>query len=286
MNVSEAAKSKRLFKFYSPKNQRSKVSLVAHRREVTGTAIHNYIPEFIEEFYDKQQDGSDDRDRNYVVKAYVFSEYLDENVSLERGGFEFQKESDLIHGVSQADIEKEAAEISRTAIDDEITARQEKKKERVQSYVDDEAPWHRDLLAYDRRVLFGGDNESSNPVTIFEFKKPQRDDFTNPSSTDDPIQQIVRYVNQVREGKFKTPKGREILVTKNTPFYGFVVCDLTAKVEGWLELEKDYKPMPDRLGWFKWHDNINLYLEVISWDKVLRDAEMRNQIFFHKLGIN
>jgi len=136
----------RLFKFYSPKNQRSKISLVAHRREVTDTAIHNYIPEFTEEFYDKQSDGSDDRDRNYVVKAYVFGDYLDENVSLERGGFEFQKESDLIHGVSQADIEKEAAEISRTAIGDEITARQEKKKERVQSYVDDEAPWHRAIL--------------------------------------------------------------------------------------------------------------------------------------------
>ena len=426
----------RLFKFYSPKNQRSKISLVAHRREVTDTAIHNYIPEFIEEFYDKQSDGSDDRDRNYVVKAYVFGDYLDENVSLERGGFEFQKESDLILGVSQADIEKEAAEISKAAIGDEITARQEKKKERVQSYVNDEAPWHRpiqdsvdlssmpynsskeeiemilqkekhrkeievtgkigkllkegdiddlkenvtelvsqisetskndlthyialrrkvlelfgknleldpeghyssegtvhdiifprrkdtesipfdnhnlwiiderlnftnyvssdkplngsvsdrpDLLAYGRRVLFRGDNESSNPVTIFEFKKPQRDDFANPSSTDDPIKQIVRYVNQVREGKFKTPEGRKILVSENTPFYGYVVCDLTAKVEKWLEYENEYKPMPDKLGWFRWHDNINLYLEVISWDKVLRDAQMRNRIFFHKLGIN
>jgi serine/threonine protein kinase len=425
----------RLFKFYSPKNQRSKISLVAHRREVTDTAIHNYIPEFIEEFFDKQSDGSDDRDRNYVVKAYVFGDYLDENVSLERGGFEFQKESDLVHGVSQADVEKEAAEISRAAIGDEITARQEKKKERVQSYVDDEAPWHRailrsvdlssmpykpskeeielrlqkekyrqeievtgkigkllkegniddlkenvtelvsqisetskndlthyialrrkvlelfgknleidpdgryssegavhdiifprrkdtdsipfddhnlwiiderlnftnyvssdkslgdgsadrpDLLAYDRRVLFRGDNESSNPVTIFEFKKPQRDDFVNPSSNEDPIQQIVRYVNQVRDGKYKTPEGRKILVSDNTPFYGYVVCDLTSKVEKWLEFEKDYKPMPDKLGWFRWHDNINLYLEVVSWDKVLRDAEMRNRIFFHKLGI-
>lgn len=143
-----------------------------------------------------------------------------------------------------------------------------------------------DLLAYDRRILFRGDNEASNPVTIFEFKKPQRDDFVNPSSTEDPIQQIVRYVNQVRDGKFKTPEGRKILIAQNTPFYGYVVCDLTPKIESWLEFEKDYKPMPDRLGWFRWHDNINLYMEVISWDKVLRDAEMRNRIFFHKLGIN
>lgn len=428
--------SVRLFKFYSPKNQRSKISLVAHRREVTDTAIHKYIPEFIDEFFDKEPDGSENRERNYVVKAYVFGEYLDANVSLERGGFEFHKDNDLIYGVSQSDIEKVAADISKLAIGDEIVARQERKKERVQNYVDDEAPWHKsvlkttdlasmpynpskedielrlqkekyrqevevtgkigqllrdgdiddlkqnvnelvsqisdtskndlthyialrrmvldlfgknleldpegkyssegavhdiifprredtdsvafedhnlwiiderlnftnymssdkplnagntgrpDLLAYDRRVLFRGDNEASNPVTIFEFKKPQRDDFVNPSSNEDPVQQIVRYVNQVRDGKFKTPEGRKILVSENTPFYGYVVCDLTPKVEKWLEFEKDYKPMPDKLGWFKWHDNINLYMEVISWDKVLRDAEMRNKIFFHKLGIN
>jgi hypothetical protein len=33
--------------------------------------------------------------------------------------------------------------------------------------------------------------EASNPITIFEFKKPQRDDFVNPSSKEYPIQQIT-----------------------------------------------------------------------------------------------
>lgn len=142
-----------------------------------------------------------------------------------------------------------------------------------------------DLLVYNKRILFRGDNEPSNPVTIFEFKKPQRDDFVNPSSKEDPIAQIVRYVNGVCNGKYKTPEGRKILVAENTPYYGFVVCDLTPKVETWLRTEKDFKPMPDGLGWFRWFDNINLYIEVISWDKVLKDAKMRNKIFFHKLGI-
>lgn len=142
-----------------------------------------------------------------------------------------------------------------------------------------------DLVAYNKRILFRGDNEASNPVTIFEFKKPQRDDFVNPSSKEDPVQQIVRYVNDIRDGKFKTPEGRKMLITLNTPFYGFVVCELTRKVETWLEREKNFKPMPDRLGWFQWLENINLYIEVISWDKVLKDAKMRNQIFFQKLGI-
>ena len=76
-----------------------------------------------------------------------------------------------------------------------------------------------------------------------------------------------------------------MLITDNTPFYGYVVCDLTRKVKTWLEEEKDFKEMPDRQGYFKWHDRLNLYIEVIDWDKVLKDATMKNRIFFHKLNI-
>ncbi|MEW6238574.1 MAG: ATP-binding protein [Candidatus Omnitrophota bacterium] len=425
----------RVFKLYSPRNQKSRISLVAHKREVSGSAIHKYIPEFEDEFYEKDSSGEINHERNYIIKAYVFSSYLDRNVSLERGGFEFPMESNLISEIGQADIEREAAAIAKESMGADIILRQEKKKERVQLYVDEEAPWHKDILekidlsgmpynpsyeeieiqlqkekflqeiqikkdveklltesnfenvkesvleivsnisgtskndlihyialrrkildifskslemddtgayssegvvhdiifprkgdteitsfkdhnlwilderlnfttyvssdiplggknterpdliVYNKRVLFRGDNEASNPITIFEFKKPQRDDFVNPSSKEDPVQQIVRYVNDIRDGKYKTPEGRKILVSDNTPFYGYVVCDLTQKIESWLEREKDFKPMPDRLGWFQWMGNINLYVEVISWDKVLKDAKMRNQIFFHKLGI-
>lgn len=425
----------RVFKLYYPKNQRSRISLVAHKREVSGSAIYKYIPEFSEDFYEKEGSGEDIHERNYIVKAYVFSSYLNQNVSLERGGFEFQMENDLLFGISQGQIEIRSADIAKDAIGPDIAVRQEKKRERIKSYVDEEAPWHKglldkmdltgmpykptneeiesrfqkekfaqesqikrevtklleegnienlkknaleivskvsgtskndlihyialrrnildifgkslqvdetgaytsegvvhdiifprkgdtdttsfedhnlwiiderlnftnyvssdmqlnrknsvrpDLLVYNKRILFRGDNEASNPITIFEFKKPQRDDFVNPSSQEDPVQQIVRYVNSIRDGKYKTPEGRKMLVAKNTPFYGYVVCDLTPKVEKWIELEKNFTPMPDRLGWFDWLKNINLYIEVLSWDKVLKDAKMRNKIFFHKLGI-
>lgn len=425
----------RVFKIYSPGKQKSRISLVAHKREVPGSAIHKFIPEFEDEFFEKDRNGEIDHERNYIIKAYVFSPYLDRNVSLERGGFDFHMENDLILGIGQTQIEQDSALIAREAMGTDITFRQQRKKERVQTYVDEEAPWHKtilekldlssmpckptneeiearlqkekfaqevsirkdvaklltetslekvkesvaeivnkvsdtskndlihyialrrsildifgksldvdesgaysseglvhdiifprkgnsdatsfhdhnlwivderlnfttwvssdvpldgkntdrpDLLVYNKRVLFRGDNEASNPITIFEFKKPQRDDFVNPSSREDPVQQIVRYVNDIRDGKYKTPEGRKMLVAENTPFYGYVVCDLTPKVETWLEREKNFTPMPDRLGWFDWMRNINLYVEVMSWDKVLKDAKMRNQVFFQKLGI-
>ena len=137
----------RIFKLYSPRNQKSRISLVAHKREVSGSVIHKYISEFEDEFYDKDRNGDADRERNYIIKAYVFGPYLDRNVSLERGGFEFQLESDLILGIGQVEIERDAAAVAKDAVGVDITFRQEKKKERVQSYVDDEAPWHKDILS-------------------------------------------------------------------------------------------------------------------------------------------
>jgi hypothetical protein len=425
----------RVFKFYSPAAQRSKISLVANKREVTATSIYKHIPEFIDEFYDSIRDGDNVSRKNFIIKAYVFGDYLDRHVSLERGGFEFMKDDDLFHGIAQNQIERKASAIARGAVGEEITARKEKKREHVTSYVEEHAPWHRklvkdvdlsnipynptaeeiestlqaekfrqeirikqeitklltdnspdvlkegatkivanlsetskndlvhyvalrrgvldifkkslecgpdgkyssegivhdiifprkrdsettsfedhnlwivderlnfttfvssdlplngansdrlDLLVYDKRVLFREDNEATNPVHIFEFKKPMRDDFVNPSAKEDPVEQVIRYANQIIDGDLKTPEGRRILVGDNTPFYGYVICDLTKKVEKWLEKVKNFKPMPDCLGWFYWHDSLNLYIEVLSWDKVLKDATMRNKIFFYKLGI-
>jgi len=98
----------------------------------------------------------------------------------------------------------------------------------------------------------------------------------NPSSKDDPVQQIIRYVNNIRKGKYKTPKGRQIRVSENTPFYGYIMCEVSEKVKEWLQFEKDFTPMPDGMGWFRLFGNNSLYMEVLSWEKVLRDAEMRN----------
>jgi hypothetical protein len=421
----------RVFKIYAPRAQRSKIALVAHRREVTEVTIQTYIPEFADEFYEP---GSEGQGRNFIVKAYVYGNFLDDNVSLERGAFEFGREADLIYGLSQVQIEAGASEIARETMGEEISTRRGRKAQRVRDYVTEDAPWHAgvlddsdlsslpmnpskldielhlqrdkytrdikvrrdvaailenadaaglgarvaevaagisqsskndlihyvsmrkcvldlferslaldatgkhrsegnvhdiiiprgrdsddldysqhnlwilderlnftsflssdkpingpksdrtDLTVFNRPIAFRGDNEPSNPITIFEFKRPQRDDFVGRSS-EDPVQQIVRYVNSFRDGKFKTPEGRNIRVAETTTFYGYVVCDLTPKVENWLEREKNFTRMPDGLGWFWWYGNIKLYIEVLAWEKVLKDAAMRNKVFFHQLGI-
>ena len=41
--------------------------------------------------------------------------------------------------------------------------------------------------------------------------------------------------------------------------------------------------MPDDEGYFGYNQNHNAYVEVLSYDKVLKNAKQRNQILFDKL---
>lgn len=136
----------RVFKFYSPRSQTSKISLVAHRREVTSVSLHKYIPEFVDEFFEQVKEGNEIVDKNFTLKVYVFGQFLDTLVSLERGGFEFQKENDAIYGISQSDIEKRAADLAREAVNSEVQARFEKKVKKVNDYVKEKAPWHAGIV--------------------------------------------------------------------------------------------------------------------------------------------
>ena len=119
----------RVFKMLYPKNKVSKVSLVAHKREVTEASLSSYIPEFSDEFVEVPG-GDESRRRNYILKAYVFGEYLDANVLLERGAFAFNKDSDLLLGISQSQIEDHAASLAKEAVSAEVVSRQELKHER------------------------------------------------------------------------------------------------------------------------------------------------------------
>ena len=82
----------RVFKIYSPKNQHSRISLVAHKREVLSSSLSKYIPEFVDEFYDK-----DKNQKNYIIKAYTFGDFLDRNVSLERNSFDIPTKPNVLN---------------------------------------------------------------------------------------------------------------------------------------------------------------------------------------------
>jgi hypothetical protein len=424
-----------IFKIYFPGNQKSKICLVAHNREVTETSLHTFIPEFDDDFFDDVQKGGTAIRRNYIIKTYVTGDYLNQNVSLEREDFDFDKaKPTILYELSQIDIERKAAEVTGEEFLDDVQIRSEKKRQKVNHYINSNAPWHRtyideldlkelpyqltdekievalqtikfqkdqktkaeirqvlqtenknfdeklpeliskvtesgkndlahyistrklvlelfedllrrndggqanlekeihsiifpmnrdstntayenhnlwllderlvfseyiasdrkiskqkdalgepDLLIFDQKRSFRtGDNEFSNPLTIFEFKRPKR---TNYKQEDDPVLQIGQYLDRIRAGKYELPDGIEkIKVNEYTPVYGYIICDLTDKIKEFAR-QNQLVVSPDQEGYFGFHTGYKLYLEIVSYKKLLSDAKLRNKIFFKMLGI-
>lgn len=134
----------KVFKIYYPGNQKSRVSLTGHNREVTDTPLHKYIPEFEDEFFEEDDNNVK---KNYIIKTYILGEYLDSNVSLERETFDFPKESkDMYFPFGQVDIERKASEISKEAFGEDVQVRVQKKSEQIRNYVNESAPWHKSYL--------------------------------------------------------------------------------------------------------------------------------------------
>ena len=139
-----------------------------------------------------------------------------------------------------------------------------------------------DILVFDQPLaLVDQADPPFSSVSIIEFKRPQRDDFRREK---DPIGQIYEYAKLIRDGNARTSEGRPIMVHPSTLFFGYLICDLTEKLRDCAE-GHDLKESPDKMGFYAYHSAYNVYLEVISFDKLLRDAKQRNRILFDKLNI-
>jgi hypothetical protein len=144
-----------------------------------------------------------------------------------------------------------------------------------------------DLLIYNDALAFSEDKKAPHSsFTIVEFKKPQRDNFADYSADKNPVEQCEKYIDSLLEGNVKDRNGRFIKVDSKTPFYVYIVCDITKSLEKIL-MNREYSLTPDGLGYFALKTKYyNAYIEVLPFEKVLKDAQKRNQILFDKLGIS
>ncbi|WP_418863960.1 hypothetical protein [Slackia exigua] len=118
-------------------------------------------------------------------------------------------------------------------------------------------------------------------VILFELKRPMRDDYTE---DDNPIKQLLDYTDEIAGNKAKDARGRYIKVNDHTRMYLYAVCDITPTLARMLK-SRDFTPTADGEGMFTYNSNYNAYIEVLPFEKILRDSRMRNKVFFRTLGI-
>ena len=96
------------------------------------------------------------------------------------------------------------------------------------------------------------------------------------------MDQMLEYVSEIRAGNAETHEGRPILVDENTRFYLYAICDIDKSLRKIIQRD-DYKQLPDKLGYYKYHNGYNAYIEIIPFDKLVNDARVRNRIFIETL---
>lgn len=138
-------------------------------------------------------------------------------------------------------------------------------------------------------ILFQGCNllqrsRTNQPVVIVEFKRPARTEYAD---DEDPIKQVYGYIKELRERKVDDKDGKLITeVSESTPFFCYIVCDVTAKMKGFLETSMINNPLPGGRGYYGYNPAFKAYVEVIEYSKMVEDARLRQEAFFEKLDIN
>jgi hypothetical protein len=139
-----------------------------------------------------------------------------------------------------------------------------------------------DLLIFNHPIAFVPDEDQPySSVVVIEFKRPMRDGY---SASDDPIAQVYSYIRQIRSGRYKNKDGRLISLRPDTPFYTYIICDLTEEIQNFA-INSSLTPTPDLQGYFGFNPGLKTYVEVLSFNKLVKDAKQRNRILFKKLGI-
>lgn len=146
--------------------------------------------------------------------------------------------------------------------------------------VDSSSKRRPDILIFDRPLVFSDSNQPLASAVIVEFKRPDRTDYR-----DDPIEQVFDVVRDLRASKLKDTRGRLVRpANEKIPAYCYIVADLTEELERKVQNASGFRT-PDNMGYYGFNSHLFAYFEVISYTKLLGDANKRNRVLFEKLGI-
>ena len=122
------------------------------------------------------------------------------------------------------------------------------------------------------------DNLPSGGVIIIEFKRPGRDNYDK-----DPADQIIQRFREISDGNVHDIDGRQINPA-NLRYTGYLIADLKPSLH--RHVYGRYHRTADNEGYFFNLAEGNGFIEIISYDKLVKDATRRNRILFDKLGLH
>jgi hypothetical protein len=161
-----------------------------------------------------------------------------------------------------------------------------------------------DLALADHQVLFDVDSRKRPDIVCyfnlgFSEDNPAEGDLRNvvivelkrpgplADRQDTPWQQTMGYMDKMLEGTYENTRGQKVKASKNTRFYCFIVCDTDdPKIQEMIK-RNQFGPIYDGYdGYTLYHENYKAYVELVPFEKILRDSKRKHRAFFERLGLS
>lgn len=137
-----------------------------------------------------------------------------------------------------------------------------------------------DIAIFDSPFAFTDESEQPfRNITIIEFKRPGRESYDD---SENPIKQVIEYMDDFTNGKIKTKDGFTIDGNSNIRFFCYILCDISEKLKKYIK-QYDFQETPDGQGYYCYSKSYNAYMEIVPYNKMIRDSKKRNKILFDKL---
>ena len=221
----------------------------------------------------------------YVVRRKAVIDLLEHALEADENG-KYSKESrihSIICPMQTTSDEIKLDDMNLWLIDDRLAYHHflaSDKKINTIPVLESEVDKRMDLAIFDAALSYTADSENINSITIVELKRPQRNDLATEET--DPITQVYDYVTDIKEGKVKKANGRGFGNVQQVAFYCYVIADITPTLRK-SAARAGLVPTQDGEGYFGYNPTVGTYIEVISYDKMLKDAKQRNRALFDKL---
>jgi uncharacterized protein YdhG (YjbR/CyaY superfamily) len=221
---------------------------------------------------------------NYVAHRKIIISLLENGIRI-KDNEKFNKESyihNIIYPMRTTSDDIEYANHNLWLLDEKLA---------YCSFISSDIPFNNDnkeertdIMILDNPVAVSdeeNDGSEFDTIVLFELKRPMRDDY---STAENPVTQLYEYVEKIKSGKAKDKYGRKVIAGNGTKFYLYAVCDITPSLEKTIRFNS-FKHTPDKMGYYLFNDTYNAYVEILSFDKIIKDSKKRNKILFDKLGI-
>jgi hypothetical protein len=225
---------------------------------------------------------------DYTVRRKVVLDLLDRRLGYRPDGTMKHEAEEALHSFVLP-MRAEAHDVSVEKhnlwiVDDKLTYYEYWASDRALKKIiqDSESRDRPDVLLFGGRTVFHRPG-TDQPVVLIEFKRPVRDDYAD---EENPFSQIYGYIEEMRGGKVLDRNGAQIQeVSDATPFFCYIIADLTPKLRTWLRIAQINVPLPGGGGFYGYNPEYKAFVQVLSYKYVLKDARLRNEAFFKQLGI-